>query len=112
MSYFDNIDLINYLNSNALWITECFLVVFFSLLLDFFQCRLTRRFSKTLASTKNIWDDALLESVRQPLSAMIWLVGIVFAVDIIIKHTKSTAFPLHVGSVPESITNMIETKKR
>jgi len=92
MSYFENFDLIQYLKANALWISQCFLVIFFSLLLDFFQRRLSRRFAKTLASTKNIWDDALLESVRRPLSVLIWVMGVSFAIDIIVEQTKTGAF--------------------
>ena len=92
MNYFQDFDIIQYLEANALWISECFLIIFFSLLLDFFQRRLTRRFAKTLASTRNIWDDALLESVRAPLSLLIWLLGISFAIDIIVAQTHTTAF--------------------
>jgi len=84
--------IIAYLEANALWISECFLIVFFSLLLDFFQRRISKRFAKTLATTKNIWDDALLESLGRPLSLLIWLVGISLAIDIIVEQTKSTSF--------------------
>lgn len=35
-----------------------------------------RRFERITASTSNIWDDALLASIRKPLPVLIWLSGI------------------------------------
>ena len=92
MNFLNSVEVVKYLEANALWISQCFAVIFISLLLDFFQRRLTRRVAKTLQSTSNIWDDALLEAMRRPLSVLIWVIGVSFAIDIIVAHTQTSVF--------------------
>lgn len=92
MDFFNSVEAIQYFKANALWITECFAVIFISLLLDFIQRRVTQRFAKTLESTANVWDDAVLESIKKPLSVLIWVLGLSFATDIIIANTKTSVF--------------------
>ena len=36
-----------------------------------------------LASTKTAWDDALIHAVSKPLSLLIWIYGLSFALDVI-----------------------------
>ena len=45
-----------------------------------------------LSKTQNLWDDALLDSVRQPLSVLIWVVGIGLAADIVSQETPAEIF--------------------
>lgn len=65
------------------WILQIFIVVFIALLLDFIQKGVLRRLSRKLKQTQTLWDDALLNAIRAPLSLLIWVFGISFALDII-----------------------------
>ena len=61
------------------WVVEVFLIVFATgvarLILKFMLDRLAHQLTKT----KNLYDDALLEALRSPLSVLIWIIGISFA---------------------------------
>ena len=65
------------------WVSQLFVVVFITLLLDFLQKRILRKVSVKTAATKNIWDDALIEALRKPLSLLIWVLGLSFALELI-----------------------------
>lgn len=73
-------------------VSQVFVVVFFTLLLDFFQKRLLRRLHATLLHTRRHWDHIFVESLRQPLTLLIWVVGITFAADILGKRTDVLVF--------------------
>ena len=65
------------------WIVQIFIIVFITLLLDFVQKRVLRRVLHKLRATETIWDDALIYSIRTPLTILIWVLGLSFALDII-----------------------------
>jgi MscS family membrane protein len=85
-------DVTVYFEKNANWIVLCFIVVFMTLLFDFIQRRVLNRVAKRFERTPNLWDDAVLESLRRPFSWLIWVVGITSAVKIIEHQTQSTVF--------------------
>ncbi len=90
---FDNFDkFINGQEGSWLLVTQVFLVVFFTLLLDFFQKRVLKRLWQFLKQTTHHWDDILVDSLRRPLSLLIWIVGITFAAEIIGRQTDATIF--------------------
>ena len=74
---------LEFLRGNGLWITEAFLIVFFALLIDFFQKRLVKKLHTRLKRTENPWDEAFLVSLAKPVSAFIWLWGITIAANVI-----------------------------
>ena len=74
------------------WITQVFIVVFVTLLINFFQKRLLNRLYAKLVQTRNIWDDALINALRRPLSLLIWVVGIAFAAQIVEQQTHAAIF--------------------
>lgn len=74
---------LKFMDSEYLWISQIFVIVFGSLLLDFFQRVMSRRLQVKLEKTKTPWDEALLESIRQPTSLLIWIVGISLAAEIV-----------------------------
>ncbi|HEB66314.1 MAG TPA: mechanosensitive ion channel [Gammaproteobacteria bacterium] len=65
-----------------LWIVKIFAIVFIALLVDFIQKRILRRIQKQLGKTHNRWDDALIHAVRRPLTLLIWILGLAFALQI------------------------------
>lgn len=76
------------------WITEVFIVVFATLLINFIQTQMLKRIAVKVKRTRNPWDDALVSSLAKPLSALIWIVGLAFAVDIIQQATPSAVFAI------------------
>ncbi len=80
------------LEGEWVWIGSVFLVVFGSLLLDFAQKRILRHLKRGLEVTPNLWDDAILEALRAPLSLLIWLLGLTFAAEIVAQRTDATVF--------------------
>ena len=74
------------------WITEVFIVVFATLLINFIQKRVLKSIGEKLKKTHNPWDDALISSLAKPLSMLIWVVGLAFAVEIIQEAKPSAIF--------------------
>jgi MscS family membrane protein len=64
-----------FVGDNA-WIAEVFVIVFLTLVVDAVQKVVLRRVEKRLARTKTIWDDALVYSIRAPISVIVWIVGL------------------------------------
>lgn len=83
--------LIRYLTTEAT-VLQVFLIVFFSLLIDFVQKRLVARLYSRLETTDNIWDDALVKAAMGPASLLIWLVGLSFAAQIIAVESDAVIF--------------------
>ena len=74
------------------WITQVFLVVFVTLVFDFLQKRMMVRIGKKVAQTRNLWDDAVLEAIKLPLTVLVWVVGLAFAANIIEHSTDAAIF--------------------
>ena len=65
------------------WALAVFLVVLASMLLDFIQRRILNHLKVIVSKTDILWDDALLDAARRPLSLIIWLLGITLAAQMI-----------------------------
>ena len=65
------------------WILQIFSIIFIALLLDFIVKRLLKRLQGKLEKTKTVWDDAFFAAVRVPISVMIWVLGLSFALDVL-----------------------------
>jgi len=71
------------------WMLSVFVVVLITVFANYFIRKLYDRLEKHLAKTKNLWDDALLASVRKPSVFFVWLLGIGAALKI--TETKQDA---------------------
>jgi len=80
------------LDKDTIWMTQVFVIVFITLLLSFFQKRIFMRIGKKLAKTKNPWDDLLIVSAGRPIGFLIWLLGILFAAEIVDFHSDAAIF--------------------
>lgn len=85
---------LNFIEGQAGWIGQVFLVVLGVLLFDFAQRRVLNHLARRLEKTRNPWDDALLAAIRRPLSTLIWVVGLSFAADLTARQTEATVFQL------------------
>ena len=83
-----------YLRSLGLapWIIEVFVVVFVTLLAAFLLKGVFDRVERVLVKTPTLWDQSLFSALRLPLRAMVWVVGLAFAIQIIQTETGAAIF--------------------
>ncbi len=84
-------DIPNYFQ-NGSWILQVFIIVFLTLLINWAQKGVLKRLLIKAEKTKNYWDDALIHSATKPLSALIWLVGVTFAAQIVQSQSDAVIF--------------------
>ena len=78
--------------TNESWVIQVFVVVFISLMVDWLQKRILRNLLKKLERTRNYWDDSLVDAMRSPVSALIWITGLTFAAEIARNETNAVIF--------------------
>jgi len=91
----DQVEAVNsFLSSMGLgsWVFQVFVVVFLALLLDFAQRRILRRVESRLSATENFWDDAIVIALQRPLTVLVWILGLAFAVEIIQHEAEAAIF--------------------
>lgn len=69
------------------WVSEVFIVVFLTLLAGALANKSICKLEVKLQKTITLWDDALVISLRKPLRALIWLLGLTFALEIVTTET-------------------------
>lgn len=75
------------------WAAQVFAVVFGALVLDMVQRRvMTRLLIQAQTRTKNLWDDAMVASIKSPLSLLIWVLGISFAAGVAAENSEAVIF--------------------
>ena len=60
------------------YITQVFLVILATLIVDFAQKKVFGSLAKKVLTTQNKWDDGLLLSISRPLSLIIWVTSFAF----------------------------------
>lgn len=74
------------------WIIQVFIVVFATQLINWLQKRILRKLQATLEKTRTYWDDAIADAVSQPLTVLIWIIGLGFAAEIVQKESGAIIF--------------------
>ena len=74
------------------WVMQVFFIVLTALLLNFFVSLLLRRLAKKAQQSMNPWDDAFVHAVQMPLQVLIWVIGVLFAADIVGARTDAEIF--------------------
>jgi MscS family membrane protein len=74
------------------WRLELFFVVTLTLLIRFVSMRFLNGAAKRLEKTANIWDDALLDAAKRPLSWLILVFGLLWAVGLIDDYVDTGFF--------------------
>ena len=82
---------VQYSGENA-WVTQVFVVMVLTLSAGYVERVVFRHLKRTAERTGNPWDDALVEAAHRPMTFLIWLVGLLFAADIISVWTDSALF--------------------
>jgi MscS family membrane protein len=65
------------------WVANIFIIVFATLLVDFFVKAFLKILHKKLSKTHTVWDDVLVQSIRTPLSLFIWVMGATFILEVL-----------------------------
>ncbi len=84
----------NYSTELLSWATDptvilVFLIVFATLLLNYFARRMFIHLEEKVQGTANVWDDAFFRSARKPAGWLIWVIGIAWAAEIIAAETDT-----------------------
>ena len=74
------------------WILQVFVIVFAVLLFNFGIRIFLRKLAKKVEQSENPWDDAFINAVGKPLRILIWIVGILFAADIVASRADAEIF--------------------
>ena len=88
--------LTEYLGENA-WVGQVFAVVLATAIVHWLARHVLRRLASQLEKTRNLYDDALLEALRRPLTWGIWLIGISWAAESTGGDTAQAEIFQHVG---------------
>ncbi len=67
---------------------QVFGIVLLTLMLGFIARKLLDQLHVRLKKTRNPWDDAVVESLRKPLSILIWAVGLAIAIELGLKKAQ------------------------
>ena len=89
------------------WGPELLLIVTLTFLGRFTAMRLLKVLAKHFAKTTNVWDDALLEAARRPLSWLILSFGLLLAIGISDGYVYQTLFSAN-NQKPFSLVDVLK----
>ncbi len=84
------------------WVYSAFIVIFLTLLANYIARIVLLRIEKKLMETPNPWDDALIVSLRSPLTLAIWVIGFFYVFQFVEKETQSGFFT-HIEDLTQII---------
>lgn len=76
------------------WLWQVFVIVFLTLVANFFAKRFLAGLEKQFSKTDNLWDDAFLAAVQRPATVMIWLIGLNATLEVISATTEVALFEM------------------
>ena len=82
---------ISYLKLDS-WIVQVFVIVFLTLLLNFFLKKILVKVHTQLRKTKTYRDDAFIDAILSPLTLLIRVLGLIFAAEIVRVETGAPIF--------------------
>jgi MscS family membrane protein len=74
------------------WVLQVLVVLFLTLLVNLIQRRVLNRLLARLEKNTAYWDDVVVLALRRPLSVLILVVGLGFALDIIRSEAEAVIF--------------------
>ncbi len=87
--YIQSLELVDFTGS---WVLQVFIIVLAVLLFNFGFKLFLHKLAKRAESSTNPWDDAFIHSVRKPLRFLVWVIGILFAAEIVASRTDAEIF--------------------
>ena len=80
--------------SNYNWISQVFLIIFLTLASNLFAKKSLLKLKFQLEKTQNIWDDAFIDAIHKPLSALIWVLGFTWAAYVVQSVSDAPIFAI------------------
>lgn len=74
------------------WVVQVFLIVLLVVIANFVLARVLSRLRTQAKRTRNLWDDALVDAAGKPLRLLVWVVGLGFAGEVILRDTHAALF--------------------
>ncbi|MFL2855902.1 MAG: mechanosensitive ion channel family protein [Pseudohongiellaceae bacterium] len=74
------------------WGVEIFAIVTITMVVRYIAMRMLKILGKQLEKTKNVWDDAFLEAAYKPVSWLILIFGLLWAIQISAGHLAAELF--------------------
>lgn len=74
------------------WVLEVFAVVLATGVVHLVARLLMRRLERHLTTTRNVYDDALLEAARGPLGWAVWVIGVSWAAELAGRNGQAEVF--------------------
>ena len=71
---------------------QALVVLLAALLIDWTQKRVSTKLRTRAGKTRTYWDDALLEAADKPVSLLIWVLALTFAVDVAKSESEAVIF--------------------
>lgn len=76
------------------WVTRVFLVALTVVSINLLLKLLLKRIGKRIERTDNVWDDALFEALSAPLRALVWIIGLSIAAEMVDEKARDELFDL------------------
>ena len=76
------------------WVTRVFLVALAVVSVNMLLRLLLLRIGKRIERTDNVWDDALFEALSPPLRALVWVIGLSIAAQMVDEKARDELFEL------------------
>jgi len=90
LTAFKNI-LISFIGDNF-WVAQVFIIVLLTLVIHVFSKRSLEKMESRFTLTKNIWDDTFIIAAKKPLGLFIWIIGLLWAIDIVYQVSGEPIF--------------------
>ena len=74
------------------WVLQVFLVVLAVLVINFVFRIFLRKLAVRAEKTANPWDDAFINAAQRPFTFLAWIVGILFAAEIVASQSEAEIF--------------------
>ncbi len=92
MEYLQNLIKDMGIDNESVWMTQVFIIVLLTLVSSFVLRRILTRLHGKLQKSRTLWDDMVVSAAIRPLAMLIWLVGILFAAEIVQHHKPAAIF--------------------
>lgn len=76
------------------WVTRVFLVALAVVSVNMLLRLVLLRIGKRIERTDNVWDDALFEALSPPLRALVWVIGLSIAAQMVDEKARDELFEL------------------
>ncbi|WP_428240116.1 mechanosensitive ion channel family protein [Gynuella sp.] len=74
------------------WILQIFIVILATMITSYVAKRVLDRLEEKAGKTRTIWDDALIRSARRPARMLVWVIGLLWAGEIVYQVSQEPIF--------------------